>query len=186
MNYTGIKVRWNNLSKYLDYGRMLKLSNHLDVLEYFETRNDYKKSYEDFNTHFEHLHFTNKLTRIVVADACKNNTNFVQALGKVVSNQMRTMFELLSENKTIYVNENGGFFAVDKSDNFIEYNFINEQYFNANDIEIVRWEEGRHYYAKIKNIDVCYNGEQKWNTYDEAYRNAFKYLTILNNEKQKA
>ena len=54
------------------------------------------------------------------------------------------------------------------------------------DIKITKfggYEGGKHYYAKIGEIEVCQyvNGEKiiKWNTYDEAYEQAMKYCEEL-------
>lgn len=49
--------------------------------------------------------------------------------------------------------------------------------FTETDIKIVQWKAGDHYYAKIGNYDVVIDNEQKWNSFDEAYSNALKYLS---------
>lgn len=49
--------------------------------------------------------------------------------------------------------------------------------YSINDIKIVQWPNGEHYYAKIGNMDIVDDkGNQKWNTYDEAFLNAKKFL----------
>ena len=49
--------------------------------------------------------------------------------------------------------------------------------YSINDIKIIQWPNGEHYYAKIGDMDVVDNmGNQKWNTYNEAFFNAKKFL----------
>lgn len=36
------------------------------------------------------------------------------------------------------------------------------------DARIMQWPGGKHWYAKIGNVDVVVNGEQKWNSFREA------------------
>lgn len=43
------------------------------------------------------------------------------------------------------------------------------------DIKITRWQDGNHFYAKYKGIDVVVDGEQKWSTYRQAYEKAIEY-----------
>lgn len=46
------------------------------------------------------------------------------------------------------------------------------------DIRIIKWKGGKHYYAKIGNQDVFINGKQKWDTYDETLNKAKEFLEI--------
>lgn len=49
--------------------------------------------------------------------------------------------------------------------------------YSINDIKIVQWPNGEHYYAKIGNMDIVDDkGNQKWDTYNEAFLNAKKFL----------
>lgn len=44
------------------------------------------------------------------------------------------------------------------------------------DVNFMQWDGGKHWYAKIGKIDVVVNGEQKWNTKDEAIKAAKKFI----------
>lgn len=44
------------------------------------------------------------------------------------------------------------------------------------DVRIMQWPGGKHWYAKIGNIDVVVDGEQKWNSHREAELAAQKYI----------
>ena len=49
--------------------------------------------------------------------------------------------------------------------------------YSINDIKIIQWPNGEHYYAKIGIMDIVdKNGNQKWNTYDEAFNQAKFFL----------
>ncbi len=52
--------------------------------------------------------------------------------------------------------------------------------FTEDDIRIIKWPNGSHYYAKIGHYDVVdYMGKQKWNSHDEAMTVAKEYLKRL-------
>lgn len=57
--------------------------------------------------------------------------------------------------------------------------FPNTPKYEKSDISIKRWEEGRHYYARVGTIDVEIDGVRKWNTYEYAYKMAEKFLDKL-------
>ncbi len=54
--------------------------------------------------------------------------------------------------------------------------FPHEKY-TLDDVRFIMWEGGKHWYAKIGNIDIVdSNGNQKWNTKAEAEKAAKEYL----------
>ena len=88
------------------------------------------------------------------------------------------------DHGTIYVGKEGGFFIakfveheiVEKkeTDNF-EFPIIAEA--GKPEIRIFQWAgSGTHYYAKVNNIDVVIDGEQKWNTWNEAQKATEKFI----------
>jgi hypothetical protein len=49
--------------------------------------------------------------------------------------------------------------------------------YTEKDINITKWPGGKHYYARIGNMQVMdENGDTKWNTYERAFEVAKKYL----------
>lgn len=44
------------------------------------------------------------------------------------------------------------------------------------DVNFIVWNGGKHWYAKIGKMDVVVNGEQKWNTKEEAINAAKSYI----------
>lgn len=54
--------------------------------------------------------------------------------------------------------------------------FPHEKY-TLDDVRFIMWEGGKHWYAKLGNIDIVdANGNQKWNTKAEAIQAAKEYL----------
>ena len=87
--------------------------------------------------------------------------------------------EEIRECGAIYVNRAGGYhgyykkakeYAVVKSDKLIFPDY------RKNDIKITKFPYGNHYYAKVGSTEVRDGDVIKWNTYEEAYRQAEKYL----------
>lgn len=53
--------------------------------------------------------------------------------------------------------------------------------YTTNDIRYMQWKDGSHWYAKIGKYDVVdENGNQKWNTRNEAINAAYVFLKTLN------
>lgn len=74
---------------------------------------------------------------------------------------------------------------VEKIHNIIETKYISKIEFpilerpTENDINIISWPGGKHYYAKVGNYDVVVNGVQKWNTKYEAREAAKTFINSL-------
>jgi hypothetical protein len=53
--------------------------------------------------------------------------------------------------------------------------------YSKEDIRIIQWRGGKHWYAKIGNYDVEINNNSKWDTYNSAYKAACNYLKEYEN-----
>jgi hypothetical protein len=86
----------------------------------------------------------------------------------------------------IYLREIGSYMPITDKYSILETieteNFVYPgNNFTKDDIRIIQWRNGLHYYAKIGNYDVVdYGGKQKWNSHDEAMIVAKEYLKRLN------
>lgn len=47
---------------------------------------------------------------------------------------------------------------------------------SIDEVKFIMWDGGKHWYAKIGKLDVVVNGEQKWNTKEEAIEAAKQYI----------
>lgn len=55
------------------------------------------------------------------------------------------------------------------------------EFYTEKDIRYIQWKDGSHWYAKIGKYDVVdENGNQKWNTRNEAINAAYSFLKTLN------
>lgn len=74
---------------------------------------------------------------------------------------------------------------VENTHNIIETKYVSKIEFpilerpTENDINIISWPGGKHYYAKVGNYDVVINGVQKWNTKYEAREAAKTFINSL-------
>lgn len=57
-----------------------------------------------------------------------------------------------------------------------DLNFPDMERPSIEDVRFIVWDGGKHWYAKIYNFDVVVNGEQKWNTKEEAINAAKSYI----------
>lgn len=82
----------------------------------------------------------------------------------------------------VLLRENGSYMVYTSSDEIIgtmlSENMLYPNYTLA-DIKVDRWFGGVHYYAKIGCLDVCINGNSKWNTPEYAYEMAVEYFNSL-------
>lgn len=85
------------------------------------------------------------------------------------------------------VNKNGGYCFLDDEIEVLEKLEKSEMIWpddNRYGIRILKWPEGKHYYAKVGNKDVFDDdGNMKWNTKKQAEKWAKKFLKELMNEK---
>lgn len=96
--------------------------------------------------------------------------------GQILSDQLKD----ICNGYCLVINEKGGYFKI-KSVDDIEIITSEVKEFTAKDIKITRWPNGKHFYAKIKNIDVIdEDGNVKWNSHYIAQCEAEKYLKRLN------
>ena len=55
-----------------------------------------------------------------------------------------------------------------------------EAQYNFDDVRYIQWPDGKHWYAKVGNFDICdKEGNYKWNTKEEAMNAAKKFCNSL-------
>lgn len=87
-------------------------------------------------------------------------------------NQLRT----IREYGAVYINPAGGHtFHLDYTQFCRRKNLVFPD-FKKSDIRIKQFDGGCHYYAFVGDMQVRNGNQLKWNTYDEAYRNAEKLV----------
>jgi hypothetical protein len=90
----------------------------------------------------------------------------------------------LLDGKKLVINDNGGYFTIKPDEKYKIFSIDNK--YTIKDIKIKKWWGGKHYYAKVGNIDVKDDdGNVKWNTEQYAYDMSVKFMNFLNKDKIK-
>jgi hypothetical protein len=106
----------------------------------------------------------------------KTGRGAIHYIADIESKTRLSMIKWVSKGFSIIINQVGGWCLLEKD---AKIDWIEEKPLSVEDIRILRFKNGTHYYAKIKNIDVVIDGEQKWNSEIEARENAKKFLLEL-------
>lgn len=100
------------------------------------------------------------------------------------SKMLLTQLNYILEGCLLVANEKMGYFPIKPSDSYEVEEILDSNEYLESDIQINKWWGGKHYYAKIKKIDVVdENGEVKWNTEERAREVALSYLSKLNQKQ---
>lgn len=94
----------------------------------------------------------------------------------VVDGAYMAKLKMLTKHGKIYIQPNMlGFFI--PADNIVEYgepvyrDFIAEApRARVEKPQYIKWPGGKHYYVKVGAVDVVVDGEQKWDTFEQAQR----------------
>ena len=92
--------------------------------------------------------------------------------------QAGSMLKILASGKTLLVNRKGGFRVRregEKPKGSVWRTKLDFPRYLSNEIRVKRFDDGRHYYAYIGDMQVKDGDVVKWNTYDEAYSHAEKF-----------
>ncbi len=102
---------------------------------------------------------------------------------RVENDVYKAKANLIIERGRIYVNSSGGCFPHSDSIEIMEEKEVKGlvwPIYSIKDIIVKKWRNGTHWYAKIGKMDVVIDGEQKWDTYKEAYSEALKFFETEN------
>jgi hypothetical protein len=98
---------------------------------------------------------------------------------KIFMEKLKKVFE----GHTLYINKVGGYMPFLGEDFEIRSEATLEVFkfpeYTKQDINITRWPNGKHYYAKVGHMDVTVNGESKWNDAETAHKKAEEFLSEL-------
>lgn len=181
-------------------GYWLKITNLDDYFKYMElvNTNRYQKVFENYLYGKEYGGITNEhgphmkeaaLTNLIVLEASnqneKNGTNFniLDAISNFSNRVMDTQIELLKSTGALYFNRSGGYHCYDpdsKENGFVRRKELIWPDFKKDEIRIKSFPGGEHFYAYIDDMQVRDGDTLKWNTYDEAYKQALSMLDNCN------
>ena len=181
--WTFVKVK----SSMIDYGWMLRIDDPMQVLEYHQSVDPSKASRivdQIRKVKIEKVkHFADELSFVIAKLSEIKGTSVVMTLANFNTLVTAQQMESIRRCGAIYVNRNGGYFPckgdieeceVEQS-KVLSFPTVRDE----DDIRIIKWPQGKHWYAKIGDTDVVVDGEQKWNTKAAAKAAAKKFLMEL-------
>ena len=110
-----------------------------------------------------------------------NDLSLLDGMVELQSKIFQTKLKYIMQNKELWINEVGGFNFGYIPEKTVFMNNIVFPHYTKNDIKISQWggdAKGSHYYAKVGEIEVKDGDTMKWNTWQEAYNEALKYITV--------
>jgi hypothetical protein len=91
--------------------------------------------------------------------------------------------QMIFEGHTLYINKVGGFMPFLGEDYEVRSEVTSEVFkfpeYTKQDINVTRWPNGKHYYAKVGHMDVVIDGMDKWCDVDTAHKMAEEFLSKL-------
>jgi hypothetical protein len=167
----------------MEYLNMLLIENMEDLYEYFETlaTTRVKEAAQDIlETAKTGSH---NRTRIgAFAQTMQNHTGqgAIHVLCEVAGRVQATQIMKVAQGIKLAVNPSGGYFTIPENAKIEQIPMFK---YTEKDINITKFDGGKHYYATIGGLEVVDEwGDKKWNTYAYAEQIAKKYLKNLNKQ----
>jgi hypothetical protein len=194
MSYTFVKIKDTHYN--IDYPWILECNNIETLMEHTEkymgtTIEKGVKDWFDINKNstttkdgYRYVpHMTTYWCSHVKTLMDINGSSFIEQSTKLENQVFQGKLKQLFNGKTLYLREFGSY-MVDSDSHVITNKIVTDKMvypeYSEKDITIKQWSGGTHYYAKIGNMDVVdEDGNQKWDTYDEAYQKALEELKTL-------
>lgn len=134
---------------------------------------EYLEKAEDPNARYSNI------TQAVIMNAQAKRLNIIEGIRDFRLMVAAQQLESIHKNGAIYINRVGGYHGAYEGEP--KYDFVHRENlifpdFKKEDIRIKKFEGGQHYYAYIDDMQVRDGDTLKWNTYDEAYRQAEKLI----------
>jgi len=162
-------------------GWWLKISDP-EVLCYYHLHvNHWSKALKDY-LHNNNAHYTNKLTYAIVMYAEKRNISFLDALVQFRMKVFHEQYMAIKEYGAICINKSGGYHGVKEYSQFVNRKEMLWPDYKQDDIKITQFPGGTHWYVRINDFEVRENDKIKWDTYEEAYEIAKKFIKENGND----
>lgn len=163
----------------------LEINDFQTLISYFKDNH----SFENDKNHYIKLKNSNNSSATLVSHSTYGFfINMAEKAGNSIDdayNQLRllqitNMAKALDEKKRIFVNKNDGFCFTQPcefdSPHFVYRDSLSFPVYFSNDIRIKRFDDGVHYYAYVGDTQVRNGNIIKWNTYEEALKEAESYI----------
>ena len=178
--------KYNILYKDITYNNVLIVENQKQLEQYLLNDNLFEKviKFKQKILNFEEHHWYGDIAGI--GDLCDMKTKtfeeFKLCVLGLIAKRNADMKERLNKGYILVIQKNGSYFSCKKE----EIKIIENSKLSEKDIKITRWKNGKHWYAKVGMHDVIdEKGNVKWNSFDEAYKEAKKFLNNINKQSIK-
>ncbi len=177
MSWTFCKIR---LKKFPNMATewCLQITSEIDLLAYMAATNNSRihNAVVDFGKVKDNIaHSTNALAHTATLRGEIHGQSFAEALAGLLDEVYVNRIRLLNDGNVLYIKASGGY-SFDKDDNLydvLEEMKKDELHFPEFDVRYIQWPNGTHFYAKIGDVDIEWEGKQKWDTKEDAEK-AFK------------
>ena len=166
----------------LKYGWCLKIECLEELLLYREQVESEKirKAFQEFHPNMDSAHYTNPWAVFADIRASLKEESFMNALGSLMGQVFENQLKSIRTSGGIYIQACGSYMPFlndlkEVSAIIVQNKPIPPNYTN-DDIHILKYHGGNHYYPKIGSIDVVIDGEVKWNTHERALEMGKKFL----------
>lgn len=116
-------------------------------------------------------HHTNALAFISETRAKCRETSFAHAMASILDEVYENRIKLLERGMVIYIKSSGGY-SYDTTGqemyDILEEKTLDELHFPQEEVRYIKWPNGSHFYAKIGDVDIEWEGKQKWDTQEQA------------------
>lgn len=198
------KITMTSRGHTLEYDYLLKVQTEQELMFWYENvqAKNINRGVEDFmfskdcdyllgRTESRYSHIRTDMGRVIrnICDvsALKGENKKIWEIaadfvGKVVAN----MWKCLETYGTLYISPTGAYFypvgEIAVMDTITKDDFVFPN--STMKINITKWPEGKHFYARIDHLDVKDSeGNLKWNTHEEAYKQAVLFREKLQKGK---
>ena len=175
-------VKLHDTRTNLKYPWILKCSDPETLITHTEKymSTEIGKGILDFFQRHEMHANTNWRGAVETLGKMRGGISFVEQSLTLENDVFNGKLRVLTEYGVIYLRSNGSYMTSNDNTVVLESlhreNMVYPEY-DSKDIRVIQWPNGTHHYAKLGNMDVVDpDGNQKWDTYDEAYEAALNYL----------
>ena len=134
-------------------------------------------------------HYTDRTAYVVDMRAQFGEISFVESLVGFMEDIFNGMEKILQDGQVLYIRAVGSY-TFDTPDQklyeILETKKLTELIFPTMDeLKIMKWPQGNHWYATIGKVDIVVDGKMKWDSYTEAKRAAKKFIKDTLNDRKR-
>lgn len=163
------------LQKYydeVDSNRMAKAFENLIHSKEFFSKSDKDEDDKSYKSH------ATRLAYVIGLHAENNHMSAIRSTLDLQERKFLAQAEQLINGYNIYINRNGGWhFGKNDYVQWRDSDVLVFPDFKKDQIKIERFPGGKHFYAYIDDMQVRDGDTLKWDTYEEAYKQAEKYVS---------